>query len=172
MHNTTRRSAIARTLLSLGGSALPGGYALAQDYPNKAIRIVVPFGPGGPSDLISRMIALKLTDAMKQPVIVENKPGASGIVGADLVAKAAPDGYTMLVINQLLVQVPALYASVPFDPLRDFIPIVGNRVERTVAVLQLITNFLHDIRDAGCCTDLRQRLDVTLKPIKERHRLR
>ncbi len=123
MHNTTRRSAIARTLLSLGGSALPGGYALAHDYPNKAIRIVVPFGPGGPSDLISRMIALKLTDAMKQPVIVENKPGASGIVGADLVAKAAPDGYTMLVINQLLVQVPALYASVPFDPLRDFIPI-------------------------------------------------
>ena len=123
MTTTTRRTAIARSLLALGGSALPTGFALAQDYPSKTIKIVVPFGPGGPSDLISRMLALKLADAMKQTVIVDNKPGASGIVGADLVAKAAPDGYTLLVINQLLVQVSALYAAVPFDPLRDFIPI-------------------------------------------------
>jgi tripartite-type tricarboxylate transporter receptor subunit TctC len=123
MTTTTRRTAITRGLMALGASTLPAGFARAQDYPNKTIRIVVPFGAGGPSDLISRMLALKLADAMKQTVIVENKPGASGIVGADLVAKAAPDGHTLLVINQLLVQVSALYASVPFDPLRDFIPI-------------------------------------------------
>jgi hypothetical protein len=124
-HTTTRRSAIVRSLAALGAGALPAGLALAQaqDYPNRTIRIIVPFGPGGPSDLISRLIAQKLTDSMKQPVIIENKPGASGIVGADLVAKAPPDGYTLLVINQLLVQVSALYAKVPFDPLNDFIPL-------------------------------------------------
>lgn len=123
MTMTTRRTAIARGLLAVGSSALPAGLALAQDYPTKTIKLIIPFSPGGPSDLISRTLALKLADAMKQPVIVENKPGASGIVGADLVAKAPPDGYTLLVINQLLVQVSALYASVPFNPLRDFIPI-------------------------------------------------
>ena len=120
---TTRSTAIAQGLLALSGATLPSGFALAQDYPSKTIKLIVPFGPGGPSDLISRMLAIKLADAMKQPVIIENKPGASGIVGADLVAKAAPDGYTLLVINQLLVQVSALYAAVPFNPLRDFIPI-------------------------------------------------
>ena len=123
MTMTTRRTAITRGLITLGATALPYGYVRAQDYPNKTIRIVVPFGPGGPSDLISRMIAVKMADSMKQSVIIDNKPGASGIVGADIVAKAAPDGYTLLVINQLLVQVSALYATVPFDPLRDFIPI-------------------------------------------------
>ncbi len=124
MTTTTRRTAIARSLLALGAT-LPVGFARAQApaYPNRTIRIIIPFGPGGPSDLISRLLAQKLSDAMKQPVIVENKPGASGIVGADLVAKAAPDGHTLLVINQLLVQAPALYASMPFDPLRDLIPV-------------------------------------------------
>ena len=124
-HSTTRRTAIVRSLAALGAGALPASQALAQaqDYPNKTIRIIVPFGAGGPSDTISRMIAQKLSDSLKQSVIVENKPGASGIVGADLVAKAPPDGHTLLVINQLLVQVSALYAKVPFDPLADFIPL-------------------------------------------------
>lgn len=123
MTTPTRRAAIARSLLAVSASAIPTGFAFGQGYPSKPVRIIIPFGPGGPSDLISRMLTLKLADAIKQPVIVENKPGASGIVGADLVAKSAPDGYTLLVINQLLVQVTALYAAVPFDPLRDFIPI-------------------------------------------------
>lgn len=123
MHTITRRTAMARSLMILGATALPGGMVHAQAYPNKTIRIVVAFGTGGPGDSVSRMLALKLSEAMKQPVIVENKPGASGTIGADLVAKAAADGYTLLVINQLLVQAPALYASVPFDPLRDLIPI-------------------------------------------------
>jgi len=124
-HPTTRRRAIVQSLATLGATALPAGltHAQAQDYPNRTIRIIVPFAPGGPSDLISRLVAQKLTDSLKQPVIIENKPGASGIVGADLVAKAPPDGYTLLVINQLLVQVSALYAKVPFDPVADFIPL-------------------------------------------------
>ncbi len=122
---TTRRNAIVRGLAALGAGVLPIGPAMAQaqDYPSKTIRIIVPFGPGGPGDLLSRMIGQKLSESLKQSVIIENKPGASGIVGADLVAKAAPDGHTLLVINQLLVQVPALYAKVPFDPLNDFTPL-------------------------------------------------
>ena len=123
LNSTNRRTAIVRSLLAWGASSLPCGFALAQQYPSKTIRIVIPFSPGGPSDLIARLIAQKLSDAWNQSVIVDNRPGASGIVGADLVAKAAPDGHTLLVINQLLVQVSALYNKVPFDPLRDFIPI-------------------------------------------------
>lgn len=119
----TRRSAVVGTLAALAAATWPASSALAQTYPNRSIRIVVAFGPGGPSDLISRLLAQKLTEQLKQAVIVENKPGASGVVGADLVAKAAPDGYTVLVTNQLLVQAPALLASVPFDALRDLAPI-------------------------------------------------
>ena len=118
-----RRTATLGTLAALAGATWPARSAFAQTYPNRTVKIVIAFGPGGPSDLIARLLAQKLTDTLKQPVIVENKPGASGIVGADLVAKAAPDGYTVLVTNQLLVQAPALLASVPFDALRDLAPI-------------------------------------------------
>ncbi len=123
MNTTTRRTAVVRALTILGAAALPSGIAHAQSYPNKTIKIVSAFGTGGPGDSVSRILALKLPEVMKQPVIVENKPGASGMIGADMVAKATPDGYTLLVTNQLLVQAPALYASAPFDPLRDLIPI-------------------------------------------------
>lgn len=122
MTNPTRRAAIAHTLVALG-AGLPAGLVQAQAYPNKTIRIITPFGVGGPSDIVGRLVALKLSEAMKQSVIVENKPGASGMIGAELVAKAPPDGYMMLVTNQLLVQAPAFYATVPFDPLRDLIPL-------------------------------------------------
>lgn len=122
MRPSTRRKALIQ-LSTAGCAALAGSLGMAQGFPGKTIRIVVPFAAGGPSDAITRMLALKLADAMKQAVIVENKPGASGTIGADLVAKAAPDGHTLLVINQLLVQASALYASIPFDPLRDLTPI-------------------------------------------------
>lgn len=122
MTNPTRRAAIAHTLVALG-AGLPAGFVQAQAFPNKTIRIITPFAVGGTSDAVGRLLALKLSDAMKQPVLVENKPGASGMIGSDLVAKAPPDGYTMLVTNQLLVQAPALYATSPFDPLRDLIPL-------------------------------------------------
>ena len=116
-----------RTLLGaltcLLGALLPAGNAQAQAYPSKTIRIVVPYAAGGPADSISRTIAQRLSEIWKQSVIVDNKPGASGMIGADIVAKAAPDGYTLLVINQLLVQTPSLYASVPYDPLRDLTPV-------------------------------------------------
>ena len=112
-------SYVACTLCALA----PSGVTWAQAYPEKAIRIVVPYAAGGPADSISRTIAQKLSDTWKQSVIVDNKPGASGMIGADIVAKAAPDGYTLLVVNQLLVQTPSLYRSVPYDPLRGLTPV-------------------------------------------------
>ena len=103
--------------------ALP---VLAQaEYPSKPIRIVVPFAAGGTSDILARAIGPKLTGAWGQPVVVENRAGANGNVGADFVAKSAPDGYTMLLsdIGALAIN-PSVYPDMPFDPAKDFSPIV------------------------------------------------
>jgi tripartite-type tricarboxylate transporter receptor subunit TctC len=97
----------------------------AQPYPNKSIRIVVPFAPGGTSDILARAIGPHITAAWSQPVIVENRTGANGMVGADYVAKSAPDGYTLFLsdIGALSIN-PSVYTSIPFDPVKDFSPIV------------------------------------------------
>jgi tripartite-type tricarboxylate transporter receptor subunit TctC len=98
--------------------------ALPQSYPSKPVKIVVPFPAGGPLDFTARLIADKLAASMKQPFVVENRPGGSGNVGTDGVAKAAPDGYTLLfVLDNPLTVNPSLYAKLPFDSLRDFAPI-------------------------------------------------
>jgi tripartite-type tricarboxylate transporter receptor subunit TctC len=103
-------------------TALPP--ALAQAYPQKTVRIVIGFSAGGTTDLVGRVVAQQLSEAWGQPVIVENKPGASGMTAADLVAKAAPDGYTLLVTPQTSLAVaPALYGKASYDTLRDFQPI-------------------------------------------------
>ena len=95
--------------------------ASAQGYPVKPIKLVVPFAAGGPNDFAARLAAQKLSEGVRQPVVVENKPGAGAIVGADLVAKSSPDGYTLLFGGQTpLVTSPSIYAKVPYDPLRDF----------------------------------------------------
>ena len=95
--------------------------AHAQGYPSKPVRIVAPFGAGSTIDIIGRLIAPKLTDVLGQPVIVENRPGAGGMIGMDAVAKSAPDGHT-LIIGALgpLAMNPALYPKTPFDPVKDF----------------------------------------------------
>jgi tripartite-type tricarboxylate transporter receptor subunit TctC len=100
-------------------------HAAAQTYPAKAIRVIVPYAPGGTSDILARQIGPKLTEAWSQPVIVENKPGANGNVGADFVAKSAPDGYTLLLtdVGGLVIS-PSVYPALPFNPSRDFSPIV------------------------------------------------
>ncbi len=103
------------------------GHALAQgaaSYPSKPVRIIVPFPSGGPSDVQARVIGQKLSDSWKQPVIVDNRPGANTIIGADAVAKAAPDGYTLLlVIDSTLVMNQSLYTKLPYDPIKDFAPV-------------------------------------------------
>jgi len=105
-------------VLLASAAALP---VLAQTYPSKAVRIVVPFAPGSTIDIIGRIIAPKLSESLGQPVLVDNRAGAGGMVGMDAVAKSQPDGY-MLVIGALgpLAMNPALYPKTPFDPVRDF----------------------------------------------------
>jgi len=113
-----------KSLLALAASLFLS-LAHAQPYPAKPIRIVVPYAPGGTSDILARQIGPKLTEAWGQPVIVENKPGANGNVGADFVAKSAPDGYTLLLtdVGGLVISA-SVYPKLPFDPSKDFSPVV------------------------------------------------
>ena len=111
----------------------------AANFPNRAIRIVVPFPAGGPSDVMSRIIAQKMSEDWGQPVIVENRPGGNTVVGAQAVAKAAPDGYTLLmVIDSTLTMNPYLYRSLPYDPFNDFAPITTTT--KTVSVLTVLAD--------------------------------
>jgi tripartite-type tricarboxylate transporter receptor subunit TctC len=117
------RTSIARCL----GAALLclANAAMAQGYPNKPIRIIVPFAPGGNVDITARLVAPGLSEALGQPVVVENKPGAGGTIGADQVAKSPPDGYTLLMgSNSTFSVAPSLYPKNPYDPLKDFAPVV------------------------------------------------
>jgi len=95
--------------------------ALAQTYPAKPIRLVVPFPPGGAADLTTRTIGQKMSESMGQPVVIENKPGANGVLGIDFVAKSPPDGYTILLTDRGSLTVnPWLYQQLPYDPAKDF----------------------------------------------------
>jgi tripartite-type tricarboxylate transporter receptor subunit TctC len=102
---------------------LTAGDAGAQSYPSRQIRIVVPFAAGGAVDVLARLIGAKLSESLKQPVIVENRPGAGGNLAADAVAKAAPDGYTILLTTNGHAISPSLYRSLPYDTIKDFIPV-------------------------------------------------
>jgi tripartite-type tricarboxylate transporter receptor subunit TctC len=99
------------------------GIAHAQTYPAKRISIVVPYPPGGINDVFGRLIGKKLQEELGQPTIVENKPGAGTIIGTDAVAKAAPDGYTLLIVSFPFVANPSLYRKLPYSPVKDFVPI-------------------------------------------------
>ncbi len=99
--------------------------AFAQGYPTKAVKIIVPFAPGGNVDITARLVAPGLSEALGHPVVVENKPGAGGTIGADLVAKSQPDGYTLLMgSNSTFSVAPSLYPKNPYDPLKDFAPVI------------------------------------------------
>lgn len=98
--------------------------AIAQNYPAKPIRLIVPYPPGGPNDIFGRMMAQKLSEAFGQQVIADNRGGASGIIGTELVARAAPDGYTLLLGGAALFSMnPVLLAKLPYQPLKDFAPV-------------------------------------------------
>jgi tripartite-type tricarboxylate transporter receptor subunit TctC len=109
--------------LVLLAALILGGSATAQPYPLQPIKFIVPFTPGTGMDIIARNVGPKLTERLGQPVVIENKPGASGNIGADLVAKAAPDGYTLMMGANTVVISAHLYQSVPFNPMTDFAPI-------------------------------------------------
>src|SRR3954462_2755915 len=98
--------------------------AYAQsEYPAKPVRIVIPIAPGGGTDIVGRMVAQKLSQAFNQQFIVDNRPGAGGIIGSDAVAKAAPDGYTVLLTPTSHTINPALYSKLPYDTVKDFAPV-------------------------------------------------
>lgn len=114
-----------RSMVSLlTAFALSCGLAQAQNYPSKPIRLVVPYVAGGAADITARVVAQKMAASLGVPVVVDNRPGSNGSIGTDVVAKATPDGYTLLLVaSGPLVVNPSLYPRVPYDPLKDLAPI-------------------------------------------------
>jgi len=116
-----KRSIRVRAALLFG--CLPLALAAQGAYPNKPIRMIVPYPPGGPTDVLGRIVAQKLSESLGQQVVIENRPGASGMIGSEIVAKAPPDGYTLLTNASIHVINPSLYPKMNFDVLRDFAPV-------------------------------------------------
>ncbi len=121
MNRSALMQAVAGVLMA--GLAAPVWSAEAQDYPNRPIRLIVPQSAGGSTDLIARLLAQKVGDALGQSVVVDNRPGAGSVNGTDMAAKAAPDGYTLLTVAASFTITPALHKELPFDSVRDFVPI-------------------------------------------------
>ena len=123
--------------LSLMGLASP---AFAQGYPSRPIRVIVPFPAGGPSDVGMRLIAQKMTESMGVQVLVDNRPGANTIIGAEAVAKAAPDGYTLLcAIDSTLTMNQFMYSKLPYDPIKDFAPVTSILWSPVIVVVDAAT---------------------------------
>jgi tripartite-type tricarboxylate transporter receptor subunit TctC len=139
-----RRAALALAL------ALPGasGAAWAADYPAKPVKIVVPYAPGGGADSVARIVAKKVSENVGQAIVIENKGGAGAILGTDQVAKAEPDGYTLLLGQSGPISInPAVYKSLPYDPVKDFAPITMTTAYPYVLVVnsELPAKTLHEL---------------------------
>lgn len=106
--------------LAAGLTAAP---LAAQDYPSKPIRMILPFPPGGPTDILGRIIGAKMSESMGQPIVYDNRPGAGGNIGAEIAAKAPPDGYSFVLCAPSIAISPSLYAKLPYDPQRDLTPV-------------------------------------------------
>lgn len=120
-----KSAVIAFCILVVGtGIAIAQDRRAAGDYPSRPIRFIVPYAPGGPTDIIARLLGHKLTERWGQQVVIDNRGGANGVIGAELAARAAPDGYTLFLGNAgVLTSNPALYARLPYDPRKDFSPV-------------------------------------------------
>ena len=111
-----------RSLL-LGLALLCPAFAMAQDFPNKPIRLIVPFPPGGPNDIIARTVAHRMSDILKQPIIIDNRGGQGGVLGTDIVAKSSPDGYTIGIVSAGALAISPSMEKVAYDTLKDLQPI-------------------------------------------------
>ena len=109
--------------------------AQAQDYPSRPVKIVVPFGAGGPADVYARVLAQHLSEALKQTFVVEDRPGAGSIIGTDAVAKSPPDGYTLLAMSNTHTTNESLIPNKPFQLMRDFVPVAGINYSDLVMVV-------------------------------------
>ena len=127
---------LARAALFAASALFMLGGAQAQTYPTKPIKIITPYNPGGTADIMARLVAQKLTEAWGQQVVVENRAGASGMIGADAVAKAAPDGYTLLAayVTEIAI-VPSLYPKAPYDALKDLTPVALTALTPMILVM-------------------------------------
>jgi len=124
MHRPTLGTALCATLVSLGIPCAQSATAAAgTPYPTKAIRLVVPFAPGGSNDIMARLIGQKFSESLGEQVVVDNRGGASGIIGTDIAAKAPPDGYTLLMMSLTLAVNPSLYRKLPYDTRNDLAPV-------------------------------------------------
>ena len=124
------------TLLAIAAALVAVTSADAQNYPSKAVRLIVPFPPGGSTDTLARALSMRLADVWGQQIVIDNRPGASGIIGTELGAKAAPDGYTLLMGSGGPLTInPSLYKTLPYDPLKDFAPITNVAAVPNVLVL-------------------------------------
>ncbi|MBI3936560.1 MAG: tripartite tricarboxylate transporter substrate binding protein [Betaproteobacteria bacterium] len=128
-----RRTVVLALLAFL--SAVGAGDIAAQDYPSKPIRLIAPFAPAGTLDVLARAIGQRLTEAWGQPVVVENRPGAGGNIGTEVVARSPADGHTMLLISVGFTSNPALYRKLPFDPVKDFAPVSLAAATQNVVVV-------------------------------------
>ena len=130
-----RATALALTLAASLVLPLSPAVAQAQDYPSRPVKIVVPFGAGGPADVYARVLAQHLSEALKQPFVVEDRPGAGSLIGTDAVAKSPPDGYTLLAMSNTHTTNESLIANKPFQLLRDFVPVAGINYSDLVMVV-------------------------------------
>jgi tripartite-type tricarboxylate transporter receptor subunit TctC len=131
-----RRIPIVAAVLALAALHCTAVHAQAQDWPSKPIRIIVPYTPGTGQDIIARTLAPKITEKFGQPVVIDNRAGASGNIGMEAVAKAPPDGYTLLMTASTIVLNPLLYKDIGWDPFRDFTPVANI----TTGYLALVVN--------------------------------
>lgn len=138
--NSSSRRFFPGLLLVMSVLTLSAGTAWSQAFPNRAVRIVVPFPPGNASDVAARALSDKLSQRLGQPVIIDNKAGAAGALGADFVAKSQPDGYTLMITSlSPIVISPHINKKLPYDALKDFVPVA--RIGYTSMILVVPTNF-------------------------------
>lgn len=119
----SRGKIVMRTLLVLVWLGCTGLAAAAEPYPNRPVRMIVAVPPGGPADTLARLVGPRLAEALGQTVVIDNRPGANGIIAYEMAARAAPDGYTFVLVAAGVAINPSLYRNVPYDPVKDFAPI-------------------------------------------------
>jgi tripartite-type tricarboxylate transporter receptor subunit TctC len=123
MHGWKKHLGIA-LVLSTCAIFLAAGFAHGESYPSRPVRMIVPYSPGGATDTPARIVAQRLSDALGHQVVEDNRPGAGGIIGTDTVAKAAPDGYTVLAIGTPLVIIPHIQKTLPYDTFKELVPVM------------------------------------------------